>query len=141
MGGSMLRRGRVDQRGFTLLEILIVMLLIGVLAAIALPAFLGHRDKGEDASAKSDARNAVSQVESCYAEHGDYRRCEDADSAMSGAGLAPGVTVSSSSATTYAVARTSASGITFSIAKAPDGEITRECDRHGKGGCPASGAW
>jgi type IV pilus assembly protein PilA len=141
MLGRKLRGTAIDQRGFTLLEILIVMLLIGVLAAIALPAFLGQKDKGEDASAKSDARNAVSQVESCYVEHGDYRSCEDADSAMAGAGLAAGVSVSSSGATAYSVAQTSGSGIRFTVAKGADGTITRTCNRHGEGGCPASGAW
>ena len=39
------------------------MLIIGVLAAIALPAFLGQQDKSEDADAKSNARNLVSHVE------------------------------------------------------------------------------
>src|SRR3954470_9173300 len=50
-------------QGFTLIEFLVVIIIIGILAAIAIPVFLNQRKKGVDASLKSDLKNAATNVE------------------------------------------------------------------------------
>ena len=71
-----LRNRAQDEEGFTLIELLVVILIIGILAAIALPTFLGQREKAQDSSAKSDARNLVSHMESCFTDTQTYAGCE-----------------------------------------------------------------
>ena len=55
-------------KGFTLVEILIVVSIIGILATIAIPAYLNQRAKGYNAAALADAKNVKTSLEAFYAE-------------------------------------------------------------------------
>lgn len=141
---------RQGQAGFALIELLVVMVLVGILAAIALPRFIGQADKARDSEAKSNARNMVSLVASCFAETENFRECTTSGrTELDAGGLAVGsgrgeVQVQSSSPEQYKITARSRSGTDFEITKPAGAPPERTCGpppRRGQNGCPSDGNW
>jgi type IV pilus assembly protein PilA len=61
-------RNKLNQKGFTLIELMIVIAIIGILAAIAIPQFASYRRKAYNSAALSDLKNTKTNLESFYAD-------------------------------------------------------------------------
>src|ERR1043165_3913889 len=64
-------RGEREQ-GFTLIELMVVVLIIAILIAIAIPTFLGAQDRARDRGAQSDLRNALTAAKTVATDYSGY---------------------------------------------------------------------
>lgn len=71
-------RNRLSRdEGFTLVELMVVVLVIAILIAIAIPTFLGARQRAQDRAAQSDLRNALTAAKVFYVDNEDYDAVDD----------------------------------------------------------------
>jgi type IV pilus assembly protein PilA len=133
-------RGADRRGGFTFVELLVAMIMLGLLAALAIPAFLGTRDTATGASAQSLLRIGATAVETASVEPEGYASVTTADLAAAepavswttaaGAMAADdAVTVSGVSATGYTLTTVAESGVAYSLVKdlTASPAVTRTC--------------
>ena len=69
---SKLKQRLASDEGFTLIELLVVIVILGILLAIAVPSYLGFKDRAEQTAAQANVRAAVPAVEAFYSDNGTY---------------------------------------------------------------------
>src|SRR3954471_6267438 len=69
---NLITRSRDEEDGFTLIELMVVVLIIAILIAIAIPTFLGARQRAQDRAVQSNLRNALTAEKTYYTDNQTY---------------------------------------------------------------------
>ncbi len=131
-----------DNRGFTMVELLVVILIIAILAMIALPAFTGQRTKAQDLDAQTTLRTAATALATYHTDHDSFDATEAQLRAIEPAlGQASAGFAVSGTDDTYEMTETSDSGTGFTLRRRSNGQTERTCTVPGRGRCDGSGGW
>jgi type IV pilus assembly protein PilA len=135
---SRFRRRLAATDGFTLVELLVVVLIIGVLASIAMSAFLNQRGKAQDTSAKGSATTAAKAMLVFNSERNSFDGATPAALVKIEPSLdkARGLDVESDETTfTVTVDSAAGGGARFAIERLEEGQLVRTCTKPGTGSC------
>ena len=97
------KRVNQEESGFTLIELLIVLVIIGILLAIAVPSYLGFKDRANRTAAQANVRSAVPAVEAYYADNGTYVGMNTAALLLIDAGVKATVSGTAPTASNYCI--------------------------------------
>jgi prepilin-type N-terminal cleavage/methylation domain-containing protein len=138
-----IKRRLSDSSGFTLVELLVVILILGILASIGMAAFLHQRSKAEDSAAKAAVSTAAKAMLAWHTDHDSFAGATPVDLSKiePSLGSAPGLDVVADVATFKVSVDSSAGdsgGGTFSIEQDASGDVVRDCTNPGSGACAAA---
>ena len=127
-----------EESGFTLVELLVVMLILGLLVAIAIPTFFNQKQKANDADSKAMVHTAQTAIETYATDHnGDYTGAtlallQGIEGTIDGSVSIQGTP----SATSYTVRATNPTTTHWFEIQRAGGTFTYVCNPGGQGGCP-----
>jgi type IV pilus assembly protein PilA len=120
------QRLRNDQGGFTLIELLIVLVIIGILLAIAVPSYLGFKDRANQKAAAANVRAAIPSAEAYYSDNGNYSWGAGGVAALTAIDSGLKLTTATAGVSTYTLC--SQVGNKAAFVNGPGGTVTNDPD-------------
>ncbi len=129
------KQGAHSENGFSLIELLVVILIIGILTAIAIPSFLSSTSKASDAGAKEMVRSAQIAAETVATDNnGSYEKVNAAELhseepaiRITAGGASSYISAVTASKTTYSITAKATTGDELTITRNAEGVLTRTC--------------